>query len=120
MGDDDGVGAVAIAVCAADEDIIDTVAQRLGLLGGHVLLRLLLRLKLLRCDWNGGRLRRFFLGGRLRLGERRTLHRLHQQLPRRKRASGDCQHDHRRDQRRACTARQRGLFCMRRTAAIAK
>ena len=122
MGDDDGVGAVAIAVGAADENVIHAVAQRLGLLGGHVLLRLLLRLKLLRCDWNGGRLRRFFLGGRLRLrlGERRTLHRLHQQLPRRERASGDCQHDHRRDQRRACTARQRGLFCMRRTAAIAK
>ena len=120
MGDDDGVGAVAIAVGAADENVIHAVAQRLGLLGGHVLLRLLLRLKLLRCDWNGGRLRRFFLGGRLRLGERRTLHRLHQQLPRRERASGDCQHDHRRNQRRACTARQRGLFCMRRTAAIAK
>ena len=122
MGDDDGVSAVAIAVGAADENVIHAVAQRLGLLGGHVLLRLLLRLKLLRCDWNGGRLRRFFLGGRLRLrlGERWTLHRLHQQLPRRKRASGDCQHDHRRDQRRACTARQRGLFCMRRTAAIAK
>lgn len=83
-GDDDGVGAVAIAVGAADENVIHAVAQRLGLLGGHVLLRLLLRLKLLRCDWNGGRLRRFFLGGRLRLGERRTLHRLHQQLPRRK------------------------------------
>lgn len=75
MGDDDGVGAVAIAVGAADENVIHAVAQRLGLLGGHVLLRLLLRLKLLRCDWNGGRLRRFFLGGRLRLrlGERRTL-----------------------------------------------
>ena len=119
---DDGVGAVAIAVGAADENVIHAVAQRLGLLGGHVLLRLLPRLKLLRCDWNGGRLRRFFLGGRLRLrlGARRTLHRLHQQLQRRERASGDCQHDHRRDQRRACTARQRGLFCMRRTAAIAK
>ena len=123
MGNDDGVGAVAIAVGAADENVIHAVAQRRGLLGGDILLRLLRRLGLLRRYMDDGRLRCFSLSsrrGRFRRGERRTLHRLHQQLPRRERASGDCQHDHRRDQRRACTARQRGLFCMRRTAAIAK
>ena len=122
MGDDDGVGAITVAVCAADEDIIDTVAQRLGLLGGHVLLRLLLRLKLLRCDWNGGRLRRFFLGGRLRLPARRA-----PDAPPASPAASTPQTRFRRLPARSpprsapCVYRATArTFCMRRTAAIAK
>ena len=121
MGDDDGVGAGTVAVGAADEDVIDAVAQGFGLLGGDILLRRLLRLSLLRRHVDDGGLRHFRLGlRRLRRGERRTLHRLYQQLPRCKRAAGEQQHNGCDQDRCARTARERAFFRMCRAAAIAK
>ena len=123
MGDDDGVGAGAVAVGAADEDVIDAVAQSLGLLGRDILVFFgrLFRFFLLRRHRNDGGLRRFRPGGRrLRCRDCRALHRLYEQLPRRKCAAGEQQHNGRNQNRRARAARKGAFFRMRRVAAIAK